>query len=107
MMLGVACLVVSLVGTRVLMGYGLTFHGSFKKVQAGMSEAQVVAALGIAGARTTEFRLGQYIGFEKEYARAAASGSVYYLLWYKGIDVVYAVGFDNDGRVTTKAFGGT
>jgi hypothetical protein len=53
------------------------------------------------------FRLGQHGGFEKEYARAAASGSEYYLLWNKGIDVVYVVGFDKDGRVTMKAVGGT
>lgn len=106
-MLGVACLLGALFGPRMIMGYGPTFHGSFKKIEAGMMEAHVVAALGKANARTTEFRLGQYSGFEKDYARAAASGSSYYLLWYRGLDVVYAVGFDKDGKVTMKAVGGT
>jgi hypothetical protein len=89
------------------MGYGITFHSSFKKVRAGMSEAQGVAALGAANERSSEFRLGQYVGFEKEYARAAASKSSYYLIWNKGIDVVYTVGFDNEGHVTMTAVGGT
>lgn len=105
--LGVIFIAVALVGLRILMGYGFTFHSSFKRVQTGMSEAQVVADLGAADERAAEFRLGQYAGFEKDYARAAESGSNYYLLWNKGIDVVYAVGFDKDGRVTMKAVGGT
>jgi hypothetical protein len=106
-LLAVVCVGAAVVGLRVLAGYGVNFHSSFKKVQVGMSEAQVVAALGVANERSSEFRLGQYRGFEQAYARAAASGSSYYLLWSKGIDVVYAVGFDKDGSVTMKAVGGT
>jgi len=106
-LLAVVCVPVAFVGLRMLMGYGVTFHNSFKNIQAGMSEAEVVAALGPADERSAEFRLGQYKGFEAEYARAAASGSSHYLLWKKGIDVVYAIGFDKDSRVTMKAVGGT
>lgn len=105
--LGVVFIAVALVGVRALMGYGFTFHSSFKRVQSGMSEAQVVVVLGGADVRTAKFQLGQYTGFEKEYAQAAASGSSYYLLWHRGIDVVYAVGFDKTGKVTMKAVGGT
>jgi hypothetical protein len=109
-LVAVACVaggLLGLLGLRVFMGYGVTFHSKFTKIRPGMSEAQVVAALGVADERAAQFRLGQYGGFEKEYARAAASGSTYYLLWNKGIDVVYAVGFDKDGRVTMKAVGRT
>jgi len=103
----VAAGLLGFVGLRVLMGYGVTFHTTFTKIQPGMSEAEAVAALGAADERSAHFRLGQYGGSEKEYARAAESGSAYYLHWKKGIDVVYAVGFDKDGRVTMKAVGGT
>jgi hypothetical protein len=109
-MVAIACVAAGLLGflgLRVLMGYGITFHSKFSNIQPGMSEAQVVASVGAADERSAQFRLGQHGGFEKEYARAAASGSEYYLLWNKGIDVVYAVGFDKDGRVTMKAVGGT
>lgn len=103
----VVCLAAAFVGVRALMGYGVTFYRSFEKVQQGMLEAEAVAILGAADERSAEFRLGQYEGFEKEYARAAGSGSSYYLLWFKSIDVVYAIGFDRNGRVTMKAVGGT
>jgi len=103
----VVCVAAGFVGLRVVMGYGVTFHGSFKKIQPGMSETQVVAALGTPDERSAEFRLGQREGFEKEYALAAESGSSYYLFWFRGIDVVYAVGFDAAGRATIKAVGGT
>jgi hypothetical protein len=89
------------------MQFANPFHAAFSTVERGMLEAQVVAVLGPSDERTSEFRLGQYAGFEDEYARAARSGSSYYLLWNKGIDVVYAVGIDEDGRVTMKAVGGT
>lgn len=105
--MAVICCIAVFIGGRLLTGSGITFYGSFNQVQPGMSETQVVAALGTANARTTEFQLGQYTGFEKEYAQAAASGSSYCLLWHKGIDVVYAIGFDKEGKVTMKAFGGT
>ncbi|MBN2579581.1 MAG: hypothetical protein JXB10_11375 [Pirellulales bacterium] len=103
----VVLVVVAIIGVRVLLGFGITFHWSFTKIQPGMLESQVVAALGTPCSKSAEFRLGQREGFEKEYARAAASGSAYYLLWEKGMDVVYAVGFDKNGRVTMTAAGGT
>jgi hypothetical protein len=106
-LLAVVFIAVAFIGGRVMMGYGVTFHSSFRTLQTGMSEAQVVAALGAADKRSPEFQLGQPGDFEKEYARAAVIGSSYYLLWSKGIDVVYTVGFDKDGRMTMKAVGGT
>lgn len=99
--------VAGILGFRMLMGFGVTFYSSYEKVDVGMSETEVVALLGLADEKSTQFRLGQRDGFEQEYARAARSGSAHYLLWHKGIDVVYAVGFDGEGKVTMKAVGGT
>lgn len=109
LMVGLAILGVAvfILGSRVLTSVGVPFQAAFKKIQAGMSEAEVVAGLGTPDEKSAQFRLGQYAGFEKEYARAADSGSSYYLIWNKGVDVVYTVGFDNAGRVTMKAGGGT
>jgi hypothetical protein len=94
-------------GLRWLVGYGVTFYGSFEKIEPGMDERRVLELLGEPDEKSATFRLGQYEGSETEYARAAASGSSKYLLWFKGIDLVYAVGIDKSGRVTVKALGGT
>lgn len=80
---------------------------AWKSVETGMTREQVVGLLGEPEEQSAEFHLGQYGGFEAVYKRAASSGSEYYLFWDQGIDVVYAVGFDERDKVTFKAAGGT
>lgn len=83
------------------------FRSSFDRVEEGMPRAEVVKTLGKPDRESDEFRLGQYEGYEEEYARAEGSDSEYYCLWFRGIDHTYTVGFDGDDRVTMKASGGT
>jgi len=89
------------------MGETPGFQWSYHKVKPGMSREEVVEMLGEPDDESPEFHLSQYESFEKEYERAEQSGSEYYCFWYRGIDVTYAVGFDNEDRVTMKALGGT
>jgi len=98
---------VAVIGVRILGGYGITFYGRYESVKSGMSEEHVVDLLGRRSENSTEFHLGQYQGFEDEYEKAKRSKSQYYLFWNKGIDVVYAIGFDAQHKVTIKAVGGT
>ncbi len=72
-----------------------------------MSRERVVELLGPPSEQSSEFHLGQSQGFEREYEMARNSNSSHYLFWNRGIDVVYAVGFDSKDKVTIKAVGGT
>lgn len=83
------------------------FEKKFKLEQIGDSEAKTLSVLGAPDAKEKEFRLGQKKGFEDAYARAGSSDSAYYLLWFKGIDVVFAVGINNKAQVSAKESGGT
>jgi len=83
------------------------FDEKFKLVQIGASEAKVLSILGNPDAKEKQFRLGQKEGFEDAYARAKASDSDYYLLWFRGIDVVFTVGINNKSQVSAKESGGT
>ena len=83
------------------------FEKKFQLVQLGDTEAKALAVLGKPDAKEREFRLGQRKGFEDVYARAEASDSTYYLLWFKGIDVVFSVGINSKGQVSAKESGGT
>jgi hypothetical protein len=85
----------------------LEFEKSFKLIQIGDPETKALSVLGKPDAKEKEFRLGQKKGFEDAYARAEASDSTYYLLWFKGIDVVFSVGINNKGQVSAKESGGT
>ena len=105
---GVICvLCAGTVFIRCLGGYGITFHLRYKTIESGMSRERVIELLGRPHEQSSEFHLGQAQGFEPEYERARNSDSRYYLFWNKGIDVVYAVGFDSEDKVTIKAVGGT
>lgn len=97
----------SVISFLVLSGRGFAFHGRFKSVNAGMSRAEVITLLGEADEKSNSFRLGQYEAFEHEYERAKRSNSEYYLVWHRGIDVVYTVGFDAEDEATITAVGGT
>jgi hypothetical protein len=83
------------------------FEEKFESVQIGDPEAKALSILGEPALKEKEFRLGQMEGFEDAYARAKASDSEYYLLWLKGIDVVFSVGINNEGKVSAKGAGGT
>jgi hypothetical protein len=83
------------------------FSKRFKLVQIGDPETKALSVLGKPDAKEKEFRIGQEKGFEDAYARAKASDSVYYLVWFRGIDVVFTVGINNKGQVSAKESGGT
>jgi hypothetical protein len=83
------------------------FEKQFKLIQIGDPEVLVLSVLGKPDAKESQFRIGQKQGFEDAYAKAAVSDSVYYLLWFRGIDVVFTVGINNKGKVSVKEFGGT
>ena len=83
------------------------FARKFETLRIGTPESEVLALLGPPTERSDVFRLGQPHGYEKEYAAAASSGSRYYLLWRRELDLVYAVGFDQEQRVRYSAVGGT
>jgi hypothetical protein len=84
--------------------YALTKN--FKRVTLGSDEAQVISLLGNP-TRKDEFHLGQRKGFEKAYQRASESNAKTYLFWYRGTDVVYTVGFDEQRKVVVAEYGGT
>ena len=85
------------------------FYTTVDGLSLGATEKEVLLQLGPPDDRGGEFYLGQAEGFEAEYRAAAASGSVRWVFWRRGIadDVVCAVGFGSDDRVTFKACGGT
>jgi len=83
------------------------FRAQFLQVERGMTEAQVVELLGPSDERSTEFFLGQRSGSEDAYMRAAESNSSYFLVWRRGVDVVYSVGFSAEGKATIAEVGGT
>jgi hypothetical protein len=83
------------------------FNKNFDLVQMGDSESKVISILGKPDSKENEFRIGQKEGFEEAYSRAAGSNSKYYLLWFKGFDIVFTVGINNKGQVSIKESGGT
>ena len=83
------------------------FNSGFRNVTPDITEKDVLAILGPADERTREFRLSQRKSFEPIYDEANQSGAQYWLLWFRGIDLTYAVGFSEHGEVVFKAVGGT
>jgi len=75
------------------------FRERYSEIETGMRESTVVTLLGSENDRSTEFYRGQSEGFEEVHDRAAQSGAAYYLMWYREADVVYVVGFNQDGYV--------
>ena len=72
-----------------------------------MPESMVISLLGTPNNRSSEFYLGQREGFEEAYERVAESGATHYLMWHRGTDVVYAIGFNEEGNVAIAEVGGT
>ena len=84
------------------------FRKNFENIQRGDSKAKVLVLLGEpAHERSSTFRLGQKEGFEEKYERAKKSNASYYLLWFKGADIVFAVGFNDLDEVVVAESGGT
>lgn len=79
----------------------------YKAVRPGLSREEVIRRMGPPIREGKEFDLGQYNGNEREYERAANSGSTYYIYWNGGIGEFYVVGFDTNDKVTMKARGGS
>ena len=88
-------------------GFDRELAKSFASVRPGMTKKEVLRRLGDPVDEDTRFRLSQERGFEAEYERAEESGSAYFLFWRNDIDITYAIGFDEDDRVTMKSAGGT
>ena len=75
-----------------------SFRNKFKVIKPGDKKINVIQLLGQPDEESNEFHLGQYQGFEEEYKNAQEIDSEYYLFWYRGIDVTYAVGFNKDWK---------
>lgn len=84
-----------------------SFRRSFNRIGLGMPESQVLEILGEPDERSEQFHLAQHEAFEENYRRAELSGSREYLFWNRGIDTVYVVGIDRDGKVSITDAGGT
>ena len=85
----------------------LEFEKKFQLVKIGDPESKALVALGVPDVREKEFHLGQRNGFEAAYSRAESSDPAYYLFWFKGIDAVFAIGINKEGKVSVKESGGT
>jgi hypothetical protein len=83
------------------------FRDGYKEIELGMPESMVISLLGTPNDRSSEFYLGQREGFEEAYERAAKSGATHYLIWHRATDVVYAIGFNEEGNVAIAEVGGT
>jgi len=82
------------------------FRDRYAEIEPDMLESTVVSLLGTPNDRSSEFYLGQGKGFEEAYSRAAKSGAAYYLVWNLDADEVYAIGFNEAGKVVIVAAGG-
>ncbi len=108
-----ALLVVILIGLTFVSDWLITssenqeFRDRYKEIELGMPESMVVSQLGTPNDRSSEFYLGQREGFEEAYERAAKSGAFRYLMWHRETDVIYAVGFDEEGKAAIIESGGT
>lgn len=83
------------------------FEGRFSTVTLGDSKEKVIEVLGEPDAVDIEFRLGQLEGYEDAYERARDSGTKKFAYWFRGIDVVFAIGFDENEKVISMEYGGT
>jgi hypothetical protein len=82
------------------------FRDRYKEIELDMLESMVVSLLGTPNDRSSEFYLGQRKGFEEAHRRAAESGAAYYLVWHLETDEVYAIGFNEEGKVAIVEAGG-
>lgn len=83
------------------------FRVRYEEIEIGMPRSMVVSLLGAPDEHSSEFYLGQRAGFEEAYKRAAESGAINYLMWRRGINLVYAIGFNEAGNAAVMEAGGT
>lgn len=83
------------------------FKAVVSKIDLGTDKKTVLQLLGNPNDQSDKFQLAQVEGYAAAYQRAARSKSKYYMYWFKGIDHVFAVGFDKDHKVTIIENGGT
>jgi hypothetical protein len=83
------------------------FWNKFHAIPIGTTEAELLQRLGAPHDADNKFYLGQPAGYEQQYREAAESKSVRFVFWHIDIDVVCAVGLDDNNRVAYKACGGT
>ncbi len=88
-------------------GLNPKLYRQYESINPGMTRQEVVRRMGQPSSEDAEFHLSQRNGFEAEYNRAKQSNSKYYLFWHSGIDITYAIGFDDEDKVILKACGGT
>ncbi|HJO10433.1 MAG: hypothetical protein QGG67_21475 [Gammaproteobacteria bacterium] len=82
------------------------FLDRYGQIELGIPESAVLSLLGTPNERSSEFYLGQREEFEEAYERAAGSGATRYLMWHRDSDVVYTVGFNEEGNVAIVEAGG-
>ncbi|MDP7455043.1 MAG: hypothetical protein QGF62_00510 [Gammaproteobacteria bacterium] len=83
------------------------FLDRYGQIELGIPESAVLSLLGTPNERSSEFYLGQREEFEEAYERAAGSGATRYLMWHRDSDVVYTVGFNEEGNVAIVEAGGS
>ena len=83
------------------------FRSLTSTIEIGTDKKDVIALLGEPHDRSKKFRLAQREGFEAAYQRAAKSGAVIYLVWFKGNDHVFSIGFDQLEKVVVIENGST
>ncbi len=105
--LAVAALIWSLGVVHYYRSGEAEFADKFRAVSIGLPKVDVVALLGEPNGEGKEFRLGQKEGYEAAYRKAALSHSTHYLFWHRGLDTVYTIGFDAQGKVALIESGGT
>lgn len=76
------------------------FQQRFSTLALGDSKHRVIEVLGKPDADDSDFHVGQFEGYEDDYERARESDSVDSSFWYRRLDFVFAVGFDEDEKVT-------
>jgi hypothetical protein len=106
--LSVALLILAMITDRLItVSEDKDFHTRFEGIEISMSESSVLSLLGTPDDHSPEFYLGQKEGFEDAYKRAAESGAINYVMWHRGGDVVYAIGFNKEGNAAVLETGGT
>ena len=107
-MLVVVLLILAMITDRLITASeDKEFRTRFAGVEMGMSETSVLSMLGSPDNHSVEFYLSKQEGFEEAYMRAATSAATNYLMWHRGVDVVYAIGLNNEGFVTVMETDGT
>jgi hypothetical protein len=106
--LSVALLLLAMITDRLItVSEDKDFHTRFEGIEIGMEDSLVLSLLGTPDDRSSEFYLGQKEGFEEAYRRASESGAIKYVMWHRGGDVVYAIGFNKEGNAASIETDGT